>query len=346
MKPVSNILVIRLGLLGDMMCTTPMLEAIKKHFPRGRLCLLSNEYNRAVVARNPFIDQIYTYIHTKDRKRNPRAGFFASLFDAWRLKRNLKHERFDWIIVCNGGFNKPSVRIAQRLGGKIISATRENGSYEYRVDYPISGILDEPIQHEVVRTFKLLEPIGIEINELPNHLTLSADRAILNEIRIGLQPTLYQLNIAIHISSRDPRREWPVERFGEMMRKIIKICPANFWIIHAPDDTQRAQTLSHDISEISHRLISPANTEELIATIDLATLVICQEGGILHIAAGLQKPVVGLFENTPEKIQGWYPWGCQYRLVTNPLPAGLIKDIAANDVADAVLDLYKEVVPT
>ena len=51
-----NILVIRLGLLGDMVCTTPILGAIKQHFPNGRLCLLSNEYNRPVVARNPFVD--------------------------------------------------------------------------------------------------------------------------------------------------------------------------------------------------------------------------------------------------------------------------------------------------
>ena len=84
----------------------------------------------------------------------------------------------------------------------------------------------------------------------------------------------------------------------------------------------------------------------LIAALALATLVICQEGGISHMAAGLQIPVVGLFENTPEKLRGWYPWGCPHRLVTNPAPMGLIKDIAANDVAAAALDLYKEVSPT
>ena len=81
-----RILVIRLGLLGDMICTTPMLEAIKTHFPEGRLCLLSNEYNRPVVARNPFVDKIYTYIHTRNRQRNPRPGFFTSLIDRFSSK--------------------------------------------------------------------------------------------------------------------------------------------------------------------------------------------------------------------------------------------------------------------
>ena len=340
-----NILVVRLGLLGDMVCTTPMLAAIKRHFPEGRLCLLSNAYNRPVVARNPFVDKIYTYIHTRNRQRNPRPGFFASMIDAWRLKRDLQRERFDWIVVCNGGFNKPSVRIAQHLGGKIISATRENGSYEYRVDYPISGLLAEPIEHEVARTFRLLAPFGIGMDAVPAHLTLTADSGVIAKVRAHLQPTGPLPNVAIHISARDPRREWPVARFAALIREIHQTLPANFWVIHAPDDDLRAKALSLEIAGIAHTLISPKSTDALIATLALATLVICQEGGISHMAAGLQVPVVGLFENTPEKLQGWYPWGCPHRLVTNPAPMGLIKDIAATDVAAAALDLYKEVQP-
>ncbi|MGV0954068.1 MAG: glycosyltransferase family 9 protein [Fluviibacter sp.] len=337
-----NILVIRLGLLGDMVCTTPMLEAIKAHFPSGRLCLLSNEYNRPVVARNPHIDKLYTYIHTKDRQRNPRLGFFASLIDAWRLKRDLKREHFDWIVICNGGFNKPSVRIAQGLGGKIISATREDGTYEYRVDYPISDLLKEPIEHEVVRTFKLLGHLGIVSDELPPHLTLTPDESVLAETRTRLQPPPRQPIIAIHISARDPRREWSVERFADLIHEISKSIFVTFWIIHAPDDVERAHQLSIRLDGISHELIAPVDTEALIARLSLSNLVVCQEGGILHLAAGLQKPVVGLFENTTEKVLGWYPWRVNYRIVTNPVLAGLIKDIAATDVTAAVIDLYQE----
>lgn len=335
-----NILVIRLGLLGDMMCTTPMLEAIKTHFPTGRLCLLSNEYNRPVVARNPFIDKIYTYIHTKDRYRNPRSGLFASLVDAWRLKRDLKRENFDWIIVCNAGFNKPSVRIAQGLSGKIISATREDGSYEYRVDYPISGLLNEPIQHEVVRTFKLLDPIGIKQSALPQHLTLTPEPKSLESVQTLLQSLPGLPIIAIHISARDPRREWPVSQFAKLIREVRKSVPVTFLIIYAPSDAERAIAIHQEVADIPHELIAPTDTDALIATISMSTLIICQEGGVLHLAAGLKKPVVGLFENTPEKIQGWYPWGCLHRLVYNQSSTGLIRDITSACVASAALDLF------
>ncbi len=345
MPAQPNILIIRLGLLGDMMCTTPMLEAVKKHFPKGRLCLLSNEYNRPVIARNPFIDQIYTYIHSKDRQRNPRSGLFASLIDAWRLKRNLKRERFDWVVVCNGGFNKPSVRIAQGLGAQIVSAAREDGSYDYHVDYPISGLLAEPIEHEVVRTFKLLAPLGISATELPRHLTLTPAPSAIDREALTSTSNPRLPVIAVHISARDPRREWPTSRFAALIREIYQTIPATFWIIHAPNDAQRATALHHEINKIPHELISPSDTEALIATMALTTLMICQEGGILHLAAGLRLPTVGLFENTSEKIRGWYPWGCSHRLVTNTQSSGLIKDIPAADVAAAVLELYAESLP-
>lgn len=336
-----NILVIRLGLLGDMMCTTPMLEAIKKHFPAGRLCLLSNEYNRPVVTRNPFVDRLYTYIHTKERQRNPRQGLLASLIDAWRLKHDLKNEHFGWVIICNAGFNKASVRIAQKLRpAKIISATREDGSYDYHVDYPIHGLLSEPIRHEVIRTFDLLAPLGMNQAELPKHLTLTPDPQILADFQRQFAPPAGQLIVAVHISARDRQREWPIENFAALMHAVEKNLPnARFWIIHAPNDNNRANQLKPMIEGIQHQFMVPTNTEQLIATLALSTVVVCQEGGILHLAAGLQKPVVGLFENTPEKVGAWFPWGVPHVSV-KPGPGEPIAVIKTQSVIDGVLALF------
>ena len=335
-----NILVIRLGLLGDMMCTTPMLEAIKKHFPGGRLCLLSNEYNRPVVTRNPFIDRLYTYIHSKERQRNPRQGLLVSLIDAWRLKRDLRNEHFDWVIICNAGFHKASVRIAQKLRpAKIISATREDGSYDYHVDYPIHGLLNEPIRHEAVRTFDLLAPLGINPTELPEHLTLTADPEALADLRQQYASTPDQLIIAVHISARDRRREWPIENFAALIHSIRDNLPnPRFWIIHAPNDNARAHQLKPVIEGVQHQFMTPANTEQLIATLALSTVVVCQEGGILHLAAGLKKPVIGLFENTPEKIGAWFPWGVSH-VTIKPNPGEPIAAIKVQQVVDGVLTL-------
>ena len=330
-----NILVIRLGLLGDMVCTTPMLEAIKKHFPTGRLCLLSNEYNRPVVARNPFIDKIYTYIHTKDRQRNPRPGFFASLIDAWRLKRDLKRERFEWVAVCNGGFNKPSVRIAQSLGGKIISATREDGSYEYRVDFPISGLL-EPVEHEIVRTFRLLAPLGIGLDELPQHLTLSAipDRVTAMQTAFPRSPGK-RLRLGVHISASEPSRQWPISAFAQLINAIAVEHPdVAFLVFYGHGQTANRQALA-DALQTPVTFVPPGDIDDLMASLTLCDLLVCNDGGVLHLAAGLGVPIVGLFEGNPMKTGCWYPWGVAYTSVSAPdgMP---VSAIPPNDVLRAI----------
>lgn len=313
-----NILVIRLGLLGDMVCTTPMLEAIKKHFPEGRLCLLSNEYNRPVVARNPFVDKIYTYIHTKGRQRNPRPGFFDSLVDAWRLKRNLKRECFDWIVVCNGGFNKPSVRIAQGLSGKIISATREDGSYAYRVDYPITGLL-VPVEHEIIRTFRLLAPLGIGMGELPQHLTLSADPERVANMR-SMFPLASgkSLRLGIHISASEPARQWPMAAFAQLINTVVAAHPGvEILVFYGHGQEASKATLSAAL-QMPVKFVPPGNIDDLMAALTLCDLLLCNDGGVLHLAAGLGVPIVGLFEGNPMKTGCWYPWGVAYTSVSAP----------------------------
>ena len=339
MKPSPNVLVIRLGLLGDMVCTTPMLEAIKKHFPTGRLCLLSNEYNRPVVARNPFIDRIYTYIHTKDRRRNPRPEFFASLIDAWRLKRDLKQERFDWIVVCNGGFNKPSVRIAQKLGGKIISATREDGSYEYRVDYPISGLL-EPVEHEIIRTFRLLAPLGIGMAELPQHLTLSADPARVAATTAAFPRTpSKRLRLGVHISASEPIRQWPVAAFAQLINVIAAEHPdveIRVFYGHGQEASRKtlAQALKSPVT-----FVPPGDIDDLMASLTLCDLLVCNDGGVLHLAAGLGTRIVGLFEGNPMKTGCWYPWGVAYTSVSAPdgYPVAAITPAAVCDATSRMI---------
>lgn len=328
-----NILVIRLGLLGDLICTTPMLEAIKRNFPSGRLCLLSNNYNRPVVENNPYIDKLYTYIHSRQRQRNPRPGFIASMIDAIRLKRDLKREKFDWIVVCNAGFNKASVRIAQGLCGQIISATREDGSYEYRVDYPIRGLITDRYEHEIIRTFRLLAPLGITLAELPKHLTLRSSAEALARTKSAIPEDHNGPRVAVHISSRDPHREWPIEKFTDAINWLGLHHPAvQAIIVYSQQDAERLSKLKGLLQPQANAIfVAPQDVASLVAIISRSDLVLCQEGGVLHIAAGLRIPVVGLFENTPEKLNGWYPWGVPYQLI-HGLPGQLIKEIPTTDV--------------
>ena len=57
----SNILVIRLSSLGDVILTTPVFENLKNSFPEARLCVLVKSRFADVFKGNPFVDEVLVF---------------------------------------------------------------------------------------------------------------------------------------------------------------------------------------------------------------------------------------------------------------------------------------------
>ncbi|MBI3715416.1 MAG: hypothetical protein HY255_05435 [Betaproteobacteria bacterium] len=49
MREPEGLLVIRRDNIGDLVCTTPLLAALRTHFPQARIEVLANSYNAPVL---------------------------------------------------------------------------------------------------------------------------------------------------------------------------------------------------------------------------------------------------------------------------------------------------------
>jgi ADP-heptose:LPS heptosyltransferase len=72
-----------------------------------------------------------------------------------------------------------------------------------------------------------------------------------------------------------------------------------------------------------------------MAALSLADRVICPDGGAMHIAAALGKPIVALFGDSP--AERWGPWSITHRIV-QPVSANL-RDLPVPPVIDAYFQL-------
>ena len=79
----------------------------------------------------------------------------------------------------------------------------------------------------------------------------------------------------------------------------------------------------------THRL------EELIAGLSCCDRVICSDGGAMHLAAGLGKPMVCFFGNSG--AQRWRPWAVTHELLQPE--SHEVCDISLSDVLQAFLRL-------
>ena len=85
--------------------------------------------------------------------------------------------------------------------------------------------------------------------------------------------------------------------------------------------------------------------DDLMAALTLCDLLVCNDGGVLHLAAGLGTRIVGLFEGNPMKTGCWYPWGVAYTSVSAPEGAA-VAEIEPSAVYEATSRMIRSLSPT
>ncbi len=94
-----NILVIRLGGLGDVVCATPVLRALRRGFPEAKIAYLTRAENACVIDGNPNVDEIITVPSKGKEKRS----FFEKQKRELKFLRELRNKNFDLVINLSGG---------------------------------------------------------------------------------------------------------------------------------------------------------------------------------------------------------------------------------------------------
>ena len=81
--------------------------------------------------------------------------------------------------------------------------------------------------------------------------------------------------------------------------------------------------------------VDTADLKTLIAALSVADRVICPDGGAMHLAAALGKPVVALFGDSP--VERWRPWGVPHCIVRPE--SRILADLPLEPVLDAFHEL-------
>ena len=320
-----KILLIRRDNIGDLVCTTPMFRALREKYPAARLCALVNSYNVAVIRDNPYLDGVFIY--TKGKHRQQAQSALRIHWDRLRMLWRLRRERYDYVITVGTGFQARSLRLARFLRPKHIIGFVETGARHSRhIDMAVPYTLSPPL-HEVESVFRLLQPLGIDgtppaMIVRPDARELAAAGRKLSEHSAGRAGPL----IGVHLSTRKPSNRWPVGHFIELIRRLHGAYPeARFLLLWAPGDASNPKHPGDD--DNAARVVQSLRglpviaypmgpLEQLVADLALCDTVVTSDGGALHIAAALGKPILCFFGETD--ATHWYPWGVPHVLLQPP----------------------------
>ncbi|NIF24109.1 glycosyltransferase family 9 protein [Candidatus Pantoea multigeneris] len=314
---MKNILVIRRDNIGDMVCTTPLLEGIKRAYPDAKLTLLVNKVAQDVVTHNPWVDRLFVY-----KKAKHRAAHETTLGVYWqRLKimLTLRRTRFDATILANPVPCKYSLRLAKMAGANNIIGAGE-GNPELAHSFARSDFRG---QHQVEHTYSYLSALTTTPPPVPEvSLFLSPEERATAGARVQqLLPGAGRI-YGVHISSRSAKRRWPLERYAAFIHQLLADEQAQvliFWspqgTLHPGDvgDDARAESLLQQVNSPRVARYATASVRELIAGFDRCEQILCSDGGQMHLAAGLHKKQVVFFGDTNAAL--WHPWSGQYEIL-------------------------------
>jgi heptosyltransferase III len=329
----TKILVIRRDNIGDLVCTTPLIHAVRQASPESRIDALVTSYNAPVLLGNPDLDNVYTYTKAKHRSETGQ-GIFEVYLQRLRMLFGLRRERYDYAVLANRETSPRPLRLARLIAPRHIVGFVEPGTRWSRiVDLGVAP--DNVPRHEVEGLFRLLPPLGMTGQPGPTRVfpDPARVRSARKELAVAADKTR---TLGVHLSSRLPSQRWPADRFAALIQRLHSENQgwrfALFWspgsetnAMHPGDDGKASQVLA--ATEGLPVIAIPTGTlDELIAGLSVCDAMICSDGGAMHIGAALRKPMVCFFGDSDAKH--WHPWSVPY----------LLLQPTSRDVADISVD--------
>jgi len=295
---IHNILVIRRNNIGDMICALPALKTLRREFPEASLTVLAESTNSIIIKDAPYVDHLIVYKKGRGIYKNKYLNF-------WRLFRENK-VTFDLVIVLKAGFSSTSALMT------LISGARYRMGCIPEKWHPLQLIYNLPLKvqeywhplHIKDIFLEIIKPLGIE-NPVRD-ISFSIPEESKERVRSFFKKNGIRERdnvIVFNISNNRADTMWPIEKFKETAEHIAKEHTAVFVITSVPADREKAVRLSSEISN-AFSFDEVAKIMDFAALTAEADILICGEGGSMHIGASVNTPTISLWGGTAS-VANW-----------------------------------------
>lgn len=288
MDNINKILVVNLAFIGDVILSTPVIRALKEKYPQSSISMLTIPLTAPIAQLNPYIDKVLIY----DKK-----GDHKGLLGGWKVVTAIKKEKFDMAICMNfavrGAMLTWLAGIKYRIGydaqhGKIFLTDAIKASRAV-------------IQHETLNHMMVLQSLGC--------------KAINDKIEIEIPEYIINMTIS-KINFNKSKKNLIICPFGSYNKKNLeikeysKIIQAlsdkfDIYIIGGKKEETELKLLAEQAGLDSEKVLAGTlNLQELSALIKLSTVLLSVDTGPMHIAQGVNTPVVALFGPTDPAVWG------------------------------------------
>jgi len=320
--------------LGDIVMATPVLEDLRKAFPKAEITAMCRRPGCAILEEDPHIDELFCF---------DKCGAFARREERRNCVQKLVKGGYDIGILLTNSFSSAWLfwqgKVAERIGYSdhfrrlfLSKSLRSKGKE----------------QHQVITYKELLQPLGIPLSNTKTQLYVKQSemeqaREVLQSYRIPPDAVILGVNPGASYGSA---KCWLPSRFELVAKRLLEEDPSLYILFFG--DSATSPLIKEICSNLPSRAINLAgltSIRELMAMISLCHGFLTNDSGPMHIASAFGIPLVALFGSTDELVTGPYNGGkvirknvecspCFQR--TCPLDFRCMKGIHVNEVYEEV----------
>ncbi len=279
-----RILVTRLRYLGDVILTTPVIDALRDCFPEAEIWYMAEPPHSSILENHPGLTGVIEVGGTLSTIRKLRKLRFAAAIDLFYNPRSANILRLSNIPVRIGGGRK----WRRRLYTHIFEA-------------------DRSVRNAISQHLAAVRVLGCEAVVRRPRICLGAaelesGRESVEEAFDGQMPGRVA---AFQAGGTWPAKRWHVSSFAALVSTVGERFGARVLLISGPgQESVSEQVVS--LSGGSAVMMPVLPIRQASAAIAACGALVANDGGVMHAGVALGMPTVGIFGPTEREM--WFPY--------------------------------------
>ena len=301
----ERILLVQTAFLGDVVLTTPLLAALRRHAPDATIAMLVTPAAAALVAHHPALDRVVI-----DDKRGADRG----LGGLARLARRLRAERFTIAIAAQKSIRTALALRAAGIPRRIGFASAPGARlYTDRVPRPLD-------RHDRDRLLGLLAPLGVDRVDpalLQPRIVVDAATEARAAALVAAHADTGRPLVALCPGSAWRTKRWPAASFAALAR-ALDADGYRCLVLGGPDERALTASVAAAADGRAVDLGGKTDLPLLAAVMTRVAVAVTNDSAPMHLATAAGTPQVAIFCATVPG-QGYGPLGPRAEVVDRDL---------------------------
>jgi ADP-heptose:LPS heptosyltransferase/GT2 family glycosyltransferase len=306
-ESVHRILIIKLDHIGDCITAVPAVRRLRNLFPKASITVAAGRATKAIWQAEQSVDDTieFNFFHA-------RSGLGAIKVSADEMSvfgQSLRARRFDLAIDLR---KQPDTRpLLQHSGARILVGFDHQGRFPW-LDVALEWDEDVPLRTKRTHVTDDLKCLidAVAVNCEPARDVITPPKGPLTMGRAQSRRLFGKPLVCVHPSAGSEMRQWPLDKFSELIELLLGQGSLNVAIIGAADEEAIAAQVLNGVTRSPRifNLVGKLSLTELPKVLARAALFVGNNSGPQHLAASLGVPTIGIHSGVVDAHE-WGPNG-------------------------------------